>query len=120
MPLREPTVRLLRLILLISLSILTFGSTVNATPSEDAYKEVDDLLKKGDYKGALVAMDKAISLHPIDARAYSARAAAYQGLGQDQKAVDDCSKALELDPKDAKAYNVRGTAYVNLGKPESA
>src|SRR5262245_32314148 len=53
----------------------------------------------GDYKGALEAFNKAISLDPAYATAYQDRGGAQYALGDDAAALADCNKALELDPK---------------------
>jgi tetratricopeptide (TPR) repeat protein len=55
-----------------------------------------------------------------DARFYSNRGWAYNGLKQYKRAIQDYDQAIILDPKFANAYNGRGVAYLNLGQYECA
>ena len=55
--------------------------------------------------------------------AYINRAAAYIGLGDYEKAIDDCNKALEFQlsaENKALAYNNRSVAYEALGETTKA
>jgi len=76
---------------------------------------VDTLALKIEY------YSKAIELDPKLAAAYNNRGAAFNTLGEYQKAIDDYSKAIELDPKFTQTYNNRGNAYVvGLGEYQKA
>jgi small glutamine-rich tetratricopeptide repeat-containing protein alpha len=63
------------------------------------------------YDSAIEQYTEAIKLdaNPVY---YSNRAAAWGGLGEHSKAVEDAEKAIELDPKFSKAYSRLG--YVLL------
>jgi tetratricopeptide (TPR) repeat protein len=69
-----------------------------------------------DYNGAIIALNEAVRSDPKDVDAYVNRGLAYRKLGQNQKAIDDCTKALGLDPRYADAYVNRGVAYGQLGQ----
>jgi tetratricopeptide (TPR) repeat protein len=75
---------------------------------------------KGDYEGAVACFRAAIDLNPKDAAAWCSRGCAYTKLGQQNKALADCSQAIKLDPKNALAWSNRGTAYARLGQPDKA
>jgi tetratricopeptide (TPR) repeat protein len=82
-------------------------SSLSTDPSERG-KELAYRMK---YDEAIKYLDKAIEKDPNQAKAYAARAYAYEGLGQHDKAIADCSKAIALDPTDPEAYGTRMRAY---------
>jgi tetratricopeptide (TPR) repeat protein len=99
--------------------VIACGGLAHASPAASVeYKIGEELLSKQDYKGAIAAADKALSLDPNFVFAYGLRGAAFIALGQYQKCVDDCSKAIRLDPKYAHAYSLRGRAHGKV--PDSA
>jgi tetratricopeptide (TPR) repeat protein/serine/threonine protein kinase len=57
---------------------------------------------------------------PDHALAYSLRGLAYLNMGQNNKAIADCSRAIALDPRLAHAWNSRGLAYRSLGQLDRA
>ena len=63
---------------------------------------------------------KAIEINPKHAVAYNNRGAAFNTLGEYQKAIDDYNKAIEINPKHAVAYNNRGAVFKNLGEYQKA
>ena len=64
--------------------------------------------------------DKAISLDPNFASAYTNRGVAYNNLQQYQSAIADFSKAIALNPDFAEAYHGRASAYLNLSDFKNA
>ena len=52
--------------------------------------------------------------------AYYNRGAAYQNLGQLDKALADYNTAIALDPSSSEAYNNRGLFFDQIGQPEKA
>ncbi len=90
-------------------------------------KPVDDLIasavlkdSKGDYRGMLADLERAISIDSQNARLYSVRGNAKSGLGDNQGAIQDYNRALALEPNFAKAYNNRGTSKSDLGDNQGA
>jgi len=51
---------------------------------------------------------------------YTSRGAAYDYLGERQRAIEDYDKAIRLDPRLAIAYFNRGVAYKTLGQRQRA
>jgi tetratricopeptide (TPR) repeat protein len=64
---------------------------------------------------ALKDYDKAIALHPSDARAYLGRGMLYEKLGQVDRARKDYDTAIARDPSNAAAYVNRGIVEGQLG-----
>lgn len=91
------------------------ASSSKAGPSgaEDKAK-ADEFKAKGNalmgqklYDSAIENYTKAIELNP-DPVYYSNRAAAWGGLGQHEKAVEDAESSISIDPKFAKGYSRLG------------
>ena len=61
-----------------------------------------------DYKNAIVAFGKAITLNPEHVPAYYKRARAKYYINDYAGAIDDCTHAIKLNPEHARAYNNRG------------
>jgi tetratricopeptide (TPR) repeat protein len=79
--------------------------------SSDPLERGKELAYRMKYDEAIKCLDKAIEKDPNQAKAYAARAYAYEGLGQHDKAIADSSKAIALDPSDPEAYGTRMRAY---------
>jgi tetratricopeptide (TPR) repeat protein len=89
-------------------------------------KPVDDLIasalqkeRKGDYRGMLADMDRAIFLDSQNARLYYNRGVAKSMLGN-KDALADYNQAIALDPNEASAYNNRGITKSDLGDNKGA
>lgn len=89
-------------------------SGASAAPSAETKAAAEALKIKGNalmsqklYDSAIEQYSEAIKLdaNPVY---YSNRAAAWGGLGEHTKAVEDAQKAIELDPKFSKAYSRLG------------
>jgi Flp pilus assembly protein TadD len=90
-------------------------------------KPVDDLIasailknSKGNYRGMLDDMNRAIALDSQNARSYSLRGFAKSGLSDERGAVEDFDLSITLNPKDPKAYNNRANAKLELGDNQGA
>jgi tetratricopeptide (TPR) repeat protein len=84
--------------------------TVAAKP-----KPVDDLIasaiskeRKGDYRGMLADMNRAIAIDSQQAQLYFIRGVAKHWLKDKKGALADYNRAIQLDPKDGNAYIWRG------------
>ncbi|ORX35797.1 hypothetical protein BD324DRAFT_581766 [Kockovaella imperatae] len=102
------------------------GRSSSGEPSEADRKKAEELKTKGNalmgqklYDSAIEQYTQAIKLDPNPVY-YSNRAAAWGGLGEHEKAVDDAERALSLDPKFAKAYSRLGHAQFSLGEYSAA
>lgn len=65
--------------------------------------------EKGDYRGALAELNRAIQLDPNNAKARNSRGAVKIRTKDYQGALIDLNRAIQLDPNSAKAYTNRGT-----------
>jgi Flp pilus assembly protein TadD len=76
--------------------------------------------KKGDKRGMLYDLDRAVSLDPQNARSYSLRGVAKIQVGDKQGAIADSDRAITLNPNDARSYNNRGLVKFELGDKKGA
>lgn len=74
------------------------------------------LAKGGDYPHALEALNEAISLDPMNARAYKIRGHVYYAMGDYQTSLNDMDKVVELAPESANAYVDRAIVYSSLSQ----
>ncbi|WVO16185.1 hypothetical protein L204_103856 [Cryptococcus depauperatus] len=100
--------------------------TTSSGPSEDDKAKAESLKAKGNqlmnqklYDSAIEQYTEAINLDPNPIY-YSNRAAAWGGIGQHEKAIEDAQKALELNPKFARGYSRLGHAHFSLGNMADA
>ena len=73
----------------------------------------------GDLQGALADFNIAIERKP-QATVFEDRGEVHRGLGNHNKAIQDCDRAIELNPKLINAYFRRGLTYAELGNLELA
>jgi len=64
--------------------------------------------------------DAFMEKEPNRADAYSNRGAAYAGLNQHKRAIEDYDRAVKLNPEYAEAYYNRGSAYAELNQHKRA
>jgi small glutamine-rich tetratricopeptide repeat-containing protein alpha len=89
----------------------TAGSAPDMKAAAEALKAKGNaLMSQKLYDSAIEQYTDAIKLdsNPVY---YSNRAAAWGGLGEHGKAVEDAEMAIELDPKFSKAYSRLGYAF---------
>ena len=78
-------------------------------------------VNNGRYHRAVQVLDRAIEDHPDFAQAHALRGAAYAGLREFDKALEDLDKAIDLDPSDAvQAHLTRSNVYIQLGEYDNA
>jgi tetratricopeptide (TPR) repeat protein len=78
------------------------------------------LRKEGKYKEAIEEYNKALSIDPKFALAYTGRGVAYHILGQHESAIEDHSEAIRINPNDALFYYNRGRSFQELSKHRQA
>ncbi|PSB58141.1 tetratricopeptide repeat-containing S1 family peptidase [Chamaesiphon polymorphus] len=90
-------------------------------------KPVDDLVasaaqkeRKGDYRGMLADLERAIKLNPQNALLYYNRGNAKFNLRNNQGAIEDYSRAIEIDPNATNFYYKRGYAKEWIGDNKGA
>ncbi len=92
-------------------------------PATDFYRLFETaagLMDKGDYRAAIPEFQKALKIHPDDARTHSKLGVALARVGRFDEAVVECRKAAELDPADPEAYLSLGISLAQKGKPKEA
>jgi tetratricopeptide (TPR) repeat protein len=73
------------------------------------------LYKAEDYEGAVVELNRYLTMKPDDVGAINVRSGAHGWLGNWDEALEDCDRVIELLPKRADAWNTRGTIYRQKG-----
>ena len=86
----------------------------------DYTSDAQTKMAKGDYKGAVSDLDKAIELHPEISDLYVKRAAANLQNKDYKAAYDDYSKAIEADKNNASAYLNRARLLSSMGNNKAA
>ena len=104
-------------ILLLSLMVcqFTFVSPVFAVNVDSYLMEGAKKSEAGDYRGALIEINKAIELDPTNAVAYQYRGVAKAKYGDFEGSILDYSKSIELDSTSAESYGSRGIAKARSG-----
>ena len=80
----------------------------------------NEKVKLGDFKGALIELDKAIALNPKDEIAYTRRGVVNYELGKLPQAIMDFNKVIELSPNSFFAYHNRAALKVKTGDLQGA
>lgn len=70
--------------------------------------------KSGNYQSAVDDFTKAIAQQPSNANLYQGRGAAYQKLGDFNRAIADCNQAIKINRVFADAYYTRANAYYSM------
>jgi Flp pilus assembly protein TadD len=92
---------------------------VQALPIQLA-QQAEDLLDRGDVKGALEIYNQALQQNTNDSSALVGRGMARIQLGDKQGALEDLTQALQIAPGNADIYRKRGGVYMILGKERQA
>lgn len=79
-----------------------------------------DVANSGDWAGAILLYDQAITQDPGYAQAYLLRGDAYKQLGDLTQAISNYDTAISIDPNMSTAYNNRGLAHSELSNASEA
>jgi len=108
-----------------------FGQPAPAAPSpkaaqapapaaRSAYDLGVSLREKGDFKGAVTALDRAIALDPGFADTFRQRGLALNSLERYREALADFDRAIQLNARDARFFNGRANVKRNLTDRDGA
>jgi tetratricopeptide (TPR) repeat protein len=113
-----------------SLSSVTIGTIVALVASHqpavalsrEAIAQIvrSETVETVDEAEALTEYDRAIQLHPNDAKVYYNRGLARSKFGDKKGAISDYDRAIRMNPNDARAYTNRGATRSDLGNREGA
>ena len=78
------------------------------------------LFNTGQFKRALVPLDKAIALNPENAAAYHMRGKCYFMLTEFERSANDLHRALQLTPRDYDVAYTLALAHLKRRQPEQA
>ncbi len=101
-------------------NLAAYEETITELNAAEWFRRGYKALITEQWNESLDANTKAIELKPDYVSAYYNRGLAYDGLGNYQAAINDCSKAIELKPNLTVAYLSRGYAYYKLGNYQQA
>ena len=98
-----------------------------AAPGDSKEGKIQALLQraqeldlKGDFAGALAAMDQALALNPGNAGIPAARAYVHLQMGDVAKATRDVDAAVKLDPADTVVRSARAALAIVNGQTQDA
>ncbi len=81
----------------------------------DAFERSVVMMMGGNYRGAIDALGRAISIKPDYLIAINNRGIAYAVQDDHGRAIQDFDKVIQLKPGDATAYNNRAVSYGKMG-----
>lgn len=88
--------------------------SLSAMGQSDFEKQGMQSLVKGDYKNAVVVLEKAKLKTPENSNVLKMLGYAYFQIGDNEKSITNYSKLLSLKPEDASALYYRGKARLNI------
>jgi len=100
-------------------SFLTFSINIAAQKPTESTREAAQLMIKGDVRGAIAVLDKAIAKEKDLFECYRLRAFLRQRLGDFEGVISDLTKALEINPEAAELYTERALTRVTLKQDHS-
>jgi tetratricopeptide (TPR) repeat protein len=93
-----------------------FRSTGFGPAAQNALREANALLARGEYERAIAAFDDAIRFDPRDPAAFGNRAFAHWSRGDATAAVRDYTAALQIQPRNVTFRLNRAVGYNRLGE----
>jgi len=109
----------LRFIIVI-LTTVSFLTSCDLKSADTYLKESRTIGEKGDYKSAIVLLDKAILKDPKLKEAYIQRGLCYENIKQDEKAINDYNTLLSFDPNNTTAFYYIGLCKYRQNKFQEA
>lgn len=110
-----------------SIGLSSYGSSSRSQslgdrPSSDRqdYEQGERLIESGNYKDALTALNRAVTLHAHDHLAWTLRGVVLVCLGQYDAAIASCDRALMIQPDHSEAWKFRGLALHGLNRYREA
>jgi len=71
------------------------------------------LIKSDEYEKALEVLSYVITLDPVNAEAFFARASILASMNENERALNDANASIQYNPNNPTAYCVRGSIYFN-------
>jgi Flp pilus assembly protein TadD len=84
------------------------------------YAEAEELIRKDDFKQAIVLLNKTLEQHPGHANAWNLLGYAHRRLGKFDDAEKFYDAALTITPNHTGALNYMGQMFLETGRPEKA
>jgi tetratricopeptide (TPR) repeat protein len=106
--------------IIIILTTVSFLTSCGLKSADTYLKESRVVGEKGDYKSAIVLLDKAILKDPKLKEAYIQRGLCYEYLHQDEKAISNYNALLSFDPNNTTAFYYIGLCKYTQKKYQEA
>ncbi len=99
-----------------------FRQGLDSHPDKDVWYVgiAEALLRKGDFDGCFVAIQKAIKLKPMQSKYHYFSAQSLEAAGKIPEAIAAAREAASLDPNNGELHNFLGNLYFNSGDFERA
>jgi tetratricopeptide (TPR) repeat protein len=101
-------------LVVIALGAWIYKRNVDPIHALEAFDAGERLQKTARYSQAIVSFDRAISLQPDYAEAYTMRGRTNIALARPLLAIPDFTRVIQLRPRDPQAFLDRGNAHVTL------
>lgn len=108
------------IVIVLALAGWIYKRNVDPIHALEAFDAGERLLRSARYAQAIVSFDRAISLQPEYAEAYTMRGRANLSLSRPLEALPDFTRVIALRPRDPQAYLDRGQAHVTLQEWQEA
>ena len=96
------------------------GHEIQSKSADDYYQDAVQHFQRGEFSLAILDIDKAIELGPVNDVHYSYRSQSNRELKMYEDALRDITKAIELDPSKAAHHFIRGQVNHDLNRPRDA
>lgn len=107
---------LLRLLLI----VFSFGSIAYAQDAKQMHETAKTFMKQGDYPNAILVLNRALELEPMDIGLTKDLALSYYFHIDYNKALEVIKPLLERDDADDQSFQVAGNIYKSLNMPNEA
>jgi tetratricopeptide (TPR) repeat protein len=101
-------------ILLSAILVFCFSFFAAAQDSSTYLKKANEFLNKGDIRGAITVLDKAVEKNQNSFEVYRMRSSLHQMLGSFKQAYEDISKAIEMKSTEGELYELRSRMRIFL------
>lgn len=93
--------------------VVQAGEQAGAT--DTMFSKADELAAKGEFDGAIAAVEEVIAKHPDSSLAHQRLGGMLLLKGDNRQAIDSFRTAIGLDERNGRAFVGMGMAYIHMG-----
>ncbi|KAN0045334.1 hypothetical protein ACTA71_005711 [Dictyostelium dimigraforme] len=97
-----------------------YSSNVKASRYDNLLHRASELINESRFEEAVVTLNEAIEMQPLDANAYALRADSFEFLGRFDEAIMDYEKILKFLPQSIPCYSSLASCFYNKGEIDRA